>query len=63
MIMTEEEFREAIVDARKDFTDLQIAGYLKVSIKLVQRWADGTNSPLPLGRKPLVDLLGDLRGY
>ncbi len=59
--MSNSEFQQIIIEARKKYTDLQLAGYLKTSCKTVQRWADGTVIPPPLSLKPIIDTLGDIR--
>jgi hypothetical protein len=59
--MTSKEFQQMIVEAREDFTDLQIAAFCKVAISTVERWASGESCAAPLLRRPVAHRIGDLR--
>lgn len=61
--MSNEDFQKMIVEAREDFTDLQLAGYMRVSISTIDRWARGATACHPFGRKAVKDKIQSVRGY
>lgn len=61
--MSNTEFQQMIVEARENYTDLQLAGYLKVSCPTIDRWARGVTACHPFGRKAVKDAIQNFRGY
>jgi hypothetical protein len=61
--MSNTEFQQMIVEAREDFSDLQLASRLRVSIPTIGRWASGTTSCHPFARKSVKDTIQSTRGY
>jgi transcriptional regulator with XRE-family HTH domain len=61
--MSNTEFQQLIVEAREDFTDLQLASYMRVSIPTIDRWARGVTACSPMLRKAVKDKIQDVRGY